>query len=79
MEKIVFWGGRPPWASLDPLGLLSKFEENAMDDEVFGGLGPLGSPGLPQVSLTFLQTSRNDCEKEDLFGGQGPPGFPWMP
>ena len=50
-----------------------------MDDEVFGGLGPLGSPGLPQVSLTFLQTSRNDCEKEDLFGGQGPPGFPWMP
>ena len=77
MWKGIFWGGAgPPWVSLDALGLLSKFEENAMDDEVFRGLCPLGSPGLPQVSLALRETCRKCLEKRSLSGEARPPGLP---
>ena len=46
-----------------------------MDDKVFGVLGPLGSPGLLQVSLALLETCK--ClEKGSLSGAARPAGLP---
>ena len=44
-----------------------------MDDEVFWGLGPLGSPRFPQASLALLETCRRCLEKESLSGEARPP------
>ena len=75
VERNILGGAGPPWVSLDALGLLSKFEENAMDDEVFRGLCPLGSPGLPQVSLALRETCRKCLKKGNLSGEARPLGL----
>ena len=50
-----------------------------MEDEVFAGLGPLGSPRLLHVSLMSVEYCRNSGEAESSLGRLAPRGLPWIP